>query len=101
MCRWVTKGVRGLEHLTYEHRLSDLGLYIVEKRRVWEDLTASFQYLNRAPNGAGEGHSTRSCSDRASENVFKLKEIRFKLNFQKKILYCEAGDTHTQCPETL
>ena len=33
------------EHLSYEDWLTELGLCILEKRRLWEELRAAFQYL--------------------------------------------------------
>jgi len=62
--RRTTKIIRGMEHLSYEDRLRELGLFSLEKRRLWRDLTAVLQYLKEAYKKAGEGHFTRACSDR-------------------------------------
>ncbi|KFU84010.1 hypothetical protein M959_09492, partial [Chaetura pelagica] len=82
--RRATKMIKGLEHLCYEDRLRQLGLFSLEKRRLQGDLIAAFQYLKGAYKKAGEGLFTRESSDKTKYNYFKLKEGRFRLDIRRK-----------------
>lgn len=76
--RRAMKIIRGLEHLPYQYRLRELGLFSLEKRRLWGDLIAAFQYLKEDNRKAGKGLFIKACNIWTRGNGFKLEEGSFR-----------------------
>jgi len=88
-----------LKHHSYEQGLRELGVFSLEKRRLWGDLIAAFENLKRAYRWEGEQHFILSGSDRTRENDLKLKEGRFRLDVKRKLFTKRVVRPWHCCPE--
>ncbi|CAM4660131.1 unnamed protein product [Caretta caretta] len=77
----ATQMIRGLEHMTYEEKLRELGLFSLRKGRMRGVLIAAFNY----PKGGSKEDGSRLFSvvadDRMRSNGLKLQWGRFKVTY--------------------
>ena len=76
--------IKGLKHLPYEERLSNLGLFNLGQRTLRGDLINAFKYLNRSGRQMDEPRLFSVVySERTRSNGLKLKHRKFHTNMQK------------------
>ncbi|WP_411028220.1 hypothetical protein, partial [Salmonella sp. s60131] len=82
--------IEGLEEMSYEERLRELGMFSLSKRRLRGDMIAMFKYLKGCHIEEGTGLFSMASETRTRGNGFKLQEKRFHLNIRKNFMTVRA-----------
>ena len=75
--------IKGLEHLPYEERLSNLSLFSLEKRRLKGDLINVYKFLKCGRQRDVANLFSVVCGDRRGGNGHKLEHRKLRANVRR------------------
>uniref|UniRef100_A0A674KBD5 Reverse transcriptase domain-containing protein n=1 Tax=Terrapene triunguis TaxID=2587831 RepID=A0A674KBD5_9SAUR len=84
--RRATRMIRGMENLSYEKRLKELGLFSLTKRRLRGDRIALFKYIRGINTKEGEELFQLSTNVDTRTNGYKLAMGKFRLEIRQHFL---------------
>ena len=96
--RRATRMMSGLEHLSYEERLRDLGLFSMKKRRLRGDLLNAYKYLKGGCQEEGARLFSVVPRDRTRVNRHKLKHGMFCLKMRKNFFPLRVTEHWNRLP---
>ncbi|CAM5110189.1 unnamed protein product [Natator depressus] len=84
--RRATRMIRGMENLSYERRLKELGSFSLTKRRLRGDTIALYKYIRGINTREGEELFKLSTNVDTRTNGYKLATRKFRLEIRRRFL---------------